>query len=493
TGVVTVALSDQLNTLDTLTSTAASGSGAERVRTLIFNTLVRKDAQFNYTGELAKDITFSDDGLAVKMTLRDSVKFHNGKPFTSSDVKYTFDQLFASNSFKAKAFSERVGDQTEQYIKSMDFPDDKSVIFNLNKPSYRHKLLANLVAIPIIPEGSVSEQATKPTGTGPYKFISYDSGQNIVEFEAFDDYWEGAPKIKRLRVKVLRDASSLQAELQNGAVDIAPLPTSLTPDNINQFEKGGQVNVYKFDGSNIQYIGLNTTSPPLDDKRIRQAIAYAIDRNKIIQELLSNQAKIAYSILPPQSWAYSEGTKYEFDPEKAKKLLQEAGYKNQPIKFKYQAGNSAYNLYAQAIQSSLSNIGLNVQIETIDTSTLQQQLEQGQFQMNTGIWIGGNQDPIFLRDLFSTDYIPGKNARCCNRGRYSNPQVDLLLTNAINELDPQKAKEFYIKAWDLISQDVPLIPLWYPSNIVITSKRIGNIQMNASGDWSFIKNATLAQ
>src|SRR5262249_21781498 len=145
-----------------------------------------------------------------------------------------------------------------------------------------------------------------------------------------------------------------------------------------------------------------------------------IDREKIIKDLLFGQGRIAHSILPPESWAFSPGTQYSYDPAKAKQLLKEAGYNNEPIVFKYGAQNAAVNQYSQVIQSALADVGLNVQIETLDVGTIREQLKQGQFQMYTGIWIGGNQDPIFLKDLFSTGKIPGEGVACCNRGRYSN-------------------------------------------------------------------------
>ena len=231
---------------------------------------------------------------------------------------------------------------------------------------------------------------------------------------------------------------------------------------------------------------------PLNDVKIRQAIGFAIDRDKIIKELLSGQAKIAYSVLPNASWAYSPGIQYNFDPARSKQLLQEAGYKNEPIKFKYAAANAAFGQYAQAIQNSLTEVGLNVQIETLDPGTLREQLKLGQFQINTGVWIGGNQDPIFLKDLFTTGRIPGENVSCCNRARYSNPDVDRLIDQAINEIDRSRAKELYIQAWSQISSDLPLLPLWYPANMVVANRRIGNIKISPSGDWTFIKDITVS-
>jgi ABC-type oligopeptide transport system substrate-binding subunit len=119
------------------------------------------------------------------------------------------------------------------------------------------------------------------------------------------------------------------------------------------------------------------------------------------------------------------------------------------------------------------------------------QVAQGQFQMNTGIWIGGNQDPIFLRDLFTTGKIPREGVSCCNRWRYSNPEVDRALESAYSEQDREKAKVLYQRAWELVSNDLPLMPLWYPSNIVVANKRIGNIKISPSGDWTFIKDLTV--
>jgi peptide/nickel transport system substrate-binding protein len=489
TEFVTVALPESFSTLDTLTTTA-SDAAAERIRGLVFNSLVRKDQNFDYVGELASDIQTSEDGKTITFILRDGVKFHNGKAFTSADVKYTFDKLFESNGYKSGAFFDTVDKKRVPHIVSLETPDPKTVVFSVAKPALKNQLLSNLVAIPIIPEGTAEKQKDSPVGSGPFKFVRFDPSQNIVELESHADYWEGAPKISKLRIKTVTDASSLQAELQTGGVDIAPNPSNMPPDALKALESLPNLQLLQFDGSNIQYVGLNTQSPPLDNVRVRQAVGYSIDREKLIRELLSGQATIAHSILPSASWAYSTGVEYSFDPAKAKQLLQESGYKGEPIKFKFSAGNAAFNNYAQAIQNSLKDVGLNVQIEQLDPGTLRQQLAQGQFQMNTGVWIGGNQDPIFLKDLFSSSRIPGEGVACCNRSRYSNPDVDQLLEQAINETDRSRAKELYQQAWNIISRDLPLFPLWYPANMIVANKRIGNVKISPSGDWTFLKDIT---
>ena len=487
---VTVALPESFSTFDTLT-TEKSDAAAERVRNLMFNSLVKKTETFDYTGELAKEIKTSGDGKAITFILRDNVKFHNGKPLTSADVKYTFDELFRSKGYKSFAFFDPGKSGSTPHITSIETPDQQTVVFNIQRPALKNQLLSNLVAIPIVAEGTAENQKSQPIGSGPFKFVAFDPSQNTVDLESFADYWEGAPPVKKLRLKTVTDASALQAELQTGGVDLAPNPTNLPPDSLKQLASLPNLKVEQFDGSNIQYVGFNTKSPPLDNPKIRQAIGYAIDREKIIRELLGGQAKIAHSILPSGSWAYTSGTQYNYDPAKAKQLLEEAGYKSQPITFKYASGNAAYSSYAQAIQSMASDAGLNVQIETLDPNTIRENLAKGQFQMNTAVWIGGNQDPIFLRDLFTTGKIPGEGVSCCNRSRYSNPEVDKLLDEATNEVDREKAKALYVKAWDLISKDLPLLPLWYPANMVVANKRIGNIKISPSGDWTFIKDITV--
>jgi len=518
-GAVTVALPEKFTALDTLTTTASDAS-AERIRTLLFNSLVKKDENFDYVGELASTITPSADGLKITFTLRDGIKFHNGKDLTSADVKYTFDQLFAANGYKAGAFFDTVPDTDAKapastpaansnanpsakagevktkrvaHITSVETPDAKTIVFGIARPSLRTLFLANLVAIPVIPEGSAAQQKDNPVGTGPFKFASFDASQNIVELAANDLYWDGAPKFPKLRIKTVPDANSLQAELQTGGVDIAPNPSNLPPDMLKALGSSGDLKIDQFEGSNIQYLIFNVTSPPLDKVKVRQAIGYAIDRDRIVKDLFGGQATVASSILPSKSWAFAPGHEYKFDPEMAKRLLKEAGYNNTPVNFRYGAGNAATNQFAQVIQSSLADVGLNVQIETLEVNVIRQQLAQGQFQMYTGIWIGGNSDPIFLKNLFATSMIPSSTVPCCNRGRYSNPEVDKLLEDAANSTDKAQAKQLYGKAWDIISNELPLLPLWYPSNIVISNKRIGNVKMSGSGDWGFLKDVTVAQ
>lgn len=497
--VVTIVTSDSFSGLDTL-STTGTDAAADRIRTLMFNSLVKKNEKFEYVGDLAKEIKISDDNLGVTFLLQDNVKFHNGKPLTATDVKYTLDSLFQANGYKAGSFYDTVADETDPekkktirtaHITGMEIPDSKTLVIKVARPALVNQLLSNLVTIPIIPEGTIEQQKTAPLGTGAFKFVKFDQVNNLVELEAYPEYWEGAPKIQKLNVRTVTDANSLQAEFQSGRVDIAPNPSNFSADTYNSLKQNPNLQVVQTEGSNVRYIGFNVQNKPISDVNLRQAIAYAIDREKIINDLLSGQAKVAHSILPESSWAFSPGTKYTFDPAKAKQLLQQSGYKGEIIKFKVAAGNTAISQYAQVIQNSLKEVGINAEIETLENNTLLEQLAKGQFEMNTSQWVGGNQDPIFLRDLFASNETPEKKKNGRNRSRYTNPDFDKIVQEAVDTVDKARALELYTKAQEIVSRDLPLFPLWYPSNMVVASKRIGNIKINPSGDWGFVKDLTV--
>ena len=498
-GPFVIALGDNIRTIDPIGSPSVDAA-SERVRTLMFNSLVKKNEKFDYVGELASDVKRSDDNLTFTFTLRDGVKFHDGRPFTSADAKYTLDLVFSSTFAKSASFYEGTGAERKSYIKSVEAPDARTLVVTTTKPWTG--LLPNLVPVAIIPKDSYATQKDHPLGTGPFKFVSYDSSQQVVDLQANPDYWDGAPHIPVVRVRVIADTNALQAELRSGRVDIAPLPTSLSPDAIKLLGQDPKLQVIQFTGSNLNLLTINCSQPPLNEVRVRQAIAYAVDREGMIRDLLLGQGKIAHSILPEESWAYHAGQQYSFDPAMAKKLLDEAGLRDpdgdgpqlrfaKPVVFKVSGSSVAAKNYAGVIQNYLKNVGLPVTIETAELNTLFDELRRGNFQMFYGQWVGGNQDPIFFKDLFATSEIPTETRASRNRSRYSNKELDAMIDEAVNTFDREKAKLLYERIQAIVTRDVPVLPLWYQANIVIAQKNVGNIKVDASGDWGFMKNVTV--
>lgn len=491
-----IVLSDNIKTIDPIGSPSVDAA-SERVRVLMFNSLVKKNEQFDYVPELASNIQRSEDELTFTFTLRDGVTFHDGRPFTSADAKYTLDTVLANTFAKSASFFEGAGANRKAYVKSVEAPDARTLVITLNSPWTG--LLPNLVPIAIIPKDSYESQKTHPLGTGPFKFKSYDQSQQVVDLEANPNYWDGAPQMAGLRARVISDSNAMQAELQSGRVDLAPLPTSLSPDAIKALGSHPNLAVHQFIGSNVNLLTFNTREAPLDNVKVRQAIAHAIDREGMIRDLLLGQGKIAHSILPESSWAYTPGQTYNFDPARAKQLLDEAGLRDpdgdgpqmrigKPIVFRISGSSAPARQYAAVIQNYLKDVGLPVSIEATEFNVMLEFVRRGQYQMNYGQWVGGNQDPIFYRDLFATSEIPTETRASRNRSRYSNSELDQILNQAANTYDHAIAKPLYARAQEIVSRDVPVLPLWYQANMVIAKKNVGNINVNASGDWGFVKD-----
>jgi peptide/nickel transport system substrate-binding protein len=510
-------------TLDPLDGTDAS---SERLRQLMFNSLLKKNEKFEYVGDLASDYQISDDGKTVTFKLHDGVTFHDGKTLTSADAKYTLDTLLHADpknmKKKAAPFFETAatahdasansnsnsGAQTganaggsQPYITSVEAPDPLTLVIHLRKPW--SSLLGNLVSVPVIPQGSADAQKQHPVGSGPFKFVNYDESQQVVDLAAFDNYWQGAPQIKELRIRAILDANTLQAELQSGNVDIASGASNLTPDSFKFLGQDSNLQVKQFPGANIVYLGFNCEHAPLDNVKVRQAIAYAVDRESIVRDLMLGQARTANSILPENSWAYDAGQKYTYDPQRAKQLLDEAGFRDpdgdgpqmrfaKPLSFKISSGNAATSQFAGVIQNSLKSIGVPVEIESLETNTLIPQLSNGQFDLTTLRWVGGNQDPVFLRDLFHSSEIPTPARTAArNRGRYRSQEFDHVIDEAVNTLDRDKAKALYSQTQQIISRDLPMLPLWYPDIMVVARKGVENIRVDPSNDYSFLRSVTV--
>ena len=184
----------------------------------------------------------------------------------------------------------------------------------------------------------------------------------------------------------------------------------------------------------------------------------------MIRDLLLGHGKIAHSVLPEESWAYSTGQTYAFDPAKAKELLDEAGLKDpdgdgpqmrfrKPLVYKVSGSNASGKAYAGVIQNYLKNVGVPMTIETAELNTLFAEVRRGNFQISYGQWVGGNQDPIFYKDLFATSEIPTETRASRNRSRYSNKELDALLDEAVNTFDRERAKQLYTQIQEIVSRD----------------------------------------
>lgn len=370
---------------------------------LIYDTLVVKNDKFDFVPSLAERIDESDDHKTFTFHLRQGVTFHNGKALTSADVKYTFDSIL-SPATKSPIRG------TVEKITSIETPDASTVIFRASEPYYT--FIGNLPAVGIIPEGAGADLINAPLGSGPYRFISYKEG-DVIQLEANADYWGGAPNIPSVRVKVVTDNSTRQAELMSGEVDMA-YNAQFDPETVRALGERSDMQVVIGNGGNIGYLGLNTTSVSLlANPKIRQAVACAIDREVIIHRLLRDQARKANAILPPEQWAYNaDVTDYGHDPERAKQLLDEAGYPDPDgegrrarlqLSFLTTTTQLSRNI-ASIMQDQLRRVGIELELLSLESATMFDRLSKAQYDLYYLIGLGFNQSTDVFQFVYHSRF-----------------------------------------------------------------------------------------
>src|SRR5215472_16170446 len=248
-------------------------------------------------------------------------------------------------------------------------------------------------------------------------------------------------------------------------------------------------------GTRLAYLAFNLRDPILGNVQVRQAIAYALDRQPMIKYLWRNQAQPARSILPVQSWAYNGAVPaYEHDPEKARQLLDAAGYSAvNGVRFHITMKTSTdpnTRMMVAVMQQQLREVGIALDIRSFEFATFFSDVQHGAFQMYGLRWIGGNEDPDIFEYAFHSSKFPPNGA---NRSHYSNPQVDALIDQARREVDPAKRKPLYTEVQQILAQDLPYVNLWYLDNVLVRSNRVRGIKLNPAGNFDFLKTAELVE
>ena len=472
-GEMAVMLEKRIETFDPRVS---SDTAVERMRQLMFNGLTRKDDKFNAVPDLAEKFESSPDYKTFTFYLRPNVKFHNRHALSAADVKYTFETMLAPGFQSAK----RADLERDRVSVETDTADPLKVTLHCENPC--PGLANTIVPIGIIPEGTSTEQAKRPVGTGPFKFESYTEDQEVV-LTSFDEYFEGAPSIKRLAVRIIPDNSTRESELTKGSVDLA-INADFDPVTVETLQKTSGLKTEVTKGTNITHLGVNLQDPILKDRRIRQALAYSIDRESIIRDVLRGQAFPAQSVLPPSQWAYEPNVAdYKYDPDRAKRLLAEAGKSSMKLSLKTSPVSVSRKI-GEAIQEQMRRVGVEIELQSLERQKLTQDMTEGNFQLYLNTLVGGNQNPDIFRLVYSSGAIPPNGQ---NRSRYVNPQVDKLVEEA-RTATRERSKEIFSQVQKILAEDLPQIYLWYPATVVIYRDRISNVKVDPSGDWSAIRN-----
>jgi peptide/nickel transport system substrate-binding protein len=454
----------------------ATDGTTQRIDRLIFSGLVTRDAQMNLHGDLAESWE-TPDPLTYVFHLKKGVKFHDGRPVTSRDVKATIEYMMdpANKSPKRGSFN---------MIASIEAPDAETVIFRLKEPYASFLWNMEKSAVGIVPAGAGMEFSKKPVGSGPFQFVSQAQDDAVVLRR--NGATEGSQKIDSVRFRVVPDAIVRALELRKGSADVEM--SSLSPDMVPVLAKRPELEVTEEAGTNFAYLGVNLEDPILAKKEVRQALAYAIDRETLVKYLLHGQARLASGILPPNHWAYEgDVKKYVYDPAEAERLLDVAGFPRgadgvrMQLTLKVSTQEQA-RLIAAALQDQWKKVGVALEVRPLELATLLADLDKGNFQLSYSIWVGANNDPDIFDLVFSSKKIP-PNGR--NRGRYRNARVDELITQIRGEMDQSKRKELCSEIQKILAEELPYVPMWYVDQVSVHRKEL-DVELTPTGDFDFL-------
>jgi peptide/nickel transport system substrate-binding protein len=456
----------------------ATDSQSQRIDGLLFSGLLERDNQMNLHPSLAESWD-TPDPLTYVFHLRRGVRFHDGRPLTAVDVKATFEFIRIPTNKSPKRGALRM-------VNSIEAPDEYSVIFHLSEPYASFPLNLIPSAIGIVPANAGPDFSRHPIGSGPFCFVQQSQDEDVV-IERNSDYASSAPQLTRVRFRIVPDAIVRALELRKGSADLEM--SSLSPDIIPVLARQPDLAVTERSGTNLTYLSFNLEDPALAHRELRQALALATDRESLIRYLLHGEAKIANGVLPPELWAAEPDlTNYPFDPAKAEKLLDTAGFPRQKsgvrlhLTLKCSTEEQA-RLIGAALQEQWRRVGVELELRPLELATLFSDVSKGNFQISYQRWVGANTDPDFLEYAFSSKRFPPDGA---NRGHYRNPRVDALTDQIRVEMNQEKRKLLCSEVQKILAEDLPYLTMWFNDVISVHRRALGAIDLSPTGDYNFL-------
>ncbi|HUE42435.1 MAG TPA: ABC transporter substrate-binding protein [Candidatus Sulfotelmatobacter sp.] len=463
----------------------ATDAASQHIDGLLFSSLLERDAQMNLHGDLAESWETPDPTTWV-FHLRKDVRFNDGRLVTSADVKSTFDFIRtpANKSAKRGAF---------RLVTSIDAPDPATIVFHLKEPYASFPINLVRPTTGIVPANAGTDFGRKLTGSGPFQFVSQTQDDEVI-VERNPKFSGTAPKLERVRFRIVPDAIVRALELRKGSGDIEI--SSLTPDIIPVLAKQPALALTDRPGTNFTYLGVNLEDPILKRREVRQALAYATDREALVQYLQHGQARVAAGILPPNHWAYEPNvTQYSLDTARAEKLLDEAGLPRgaNGIRFAITLKTSTdeqFRVLGSALQEQWRGVGVDLELRPLEFATVLSDAIKGNFQLNLLRWVGANNDPDIFEFVFSSKRFPPDGA---NRGHYRNPRVDVLTDQIRVEMDQAKRRALCSEVQKILADDLPYLPLWFTDATSVHRRSLGPFELSPTGDFDFLARLTAAQ
>jgi peptide/nickel transport system substrate-binding protein len=472
----------------------ASDSASHNIAGMVYNGLVKYDKDMNIVGDLAESWDITAKGLVITFHLRKGVKWHDGQPFTSADVLYTYQVTVDPKTPTAYA-------EDFKAVKKAEVLDDYTFRVTYEKPFAPALISWSSSILPrhLLSGTDITQSPLKrhPIGTGPYKFKEWVAGQKIV-LVSNSDYFEGRPYIDGQITRIIPDTATMFLELraQNlGMMGLTPLQYTRQTEN-NLFKNN--FNKYRYLSFAYTYLGYNLKNPLFTDKRVRQAISYAINKEEIISGVLLGLGKPATGPYKPGSWAYNDKVQnYNYNPQKARELLREAGWTKlnsdgvlekdgKPFVFEIvtNQGNETRQKCAEIIQRQLADIGIMVKIRILEWSAFVTNfINKRRFDAVILGWTIP-LDP----DAYDVWHSSKTKPEELNFISYNNPEADKVLENGRSIFDQKERKKYYDRFQEILAEDQPYTFLYVPDALVITHNRFRGIEPAPIGlEYNFIK------
>ncbi|WP_339149375.1 MULTISPECIES: glutathione ABC transporter substrate-binding protein [unclassified Sutcliffiella] len=436
----------------------------------VYETLVMTNKDMEIEPLLATEWQQLDE-VTWEFSLKEGVSFHDGTPFNAEAVKVTFDRVLDPGTGSPQR-------EKLSMIKEIEIVDEYTVHMHLDYP------YAPLLSILASNEGSIiSPKVIKekedslsqhPVGTGPFIFESWNTGQDITLVKN-PSYWGQEPNLDEVVFKVVPEDATRLALIETGEAHVSD---QVPVTELDRIEKSNSMSLYRTEGLGVEYIGFNIESKAVNDVRVRKAISHAIEREAILKGVYNNVGTIANSAMSPKVFGYSENIKaYEYDINKAKKLLKEAGYKDGLSLNLLTSDRKERINMAEVIQSQLKGIGVDVSIQVLEYGAYLEMIDKGDHDLFIGGWGNATGDGDYNQyNLFHTasQGPPG------NHFYYSNEEVDTIIEDAREEMDQEKRKELYEKAMQIQMDDAVYVPIRNYEHLAVYTKGVEGIWLNAS-------------
>ncbi len=487
-GTVVAAIDNDPPTLNPGTSTDyATGEIAAKV----YESLVWLDLESTPQPSLATTWEATPDGKTYRFRLREGVTWHDGKPFTAADVKFTFEEVLGK-------LHPRMASVLKSLGATIETPDDFSVIFNLQRGYAPFLVQMTVFDAPILPkhlfEGTnipAAPASQAPVGTGPFKFVEWNRGANI-RLARNENYWDKPkPYLAEVVFQIVPQGANRSAGLQTGELDVVSDFYMPKPDLPRLMRDPKLQNRQGINIPAIWFAMFNTKEGPFAKKEVRQAVAMAVDRPRLVQQVMRGIARPGVGAFGDGfKWLVNEDVtydkKYPLDPAKAKALLQQAGYDGKPVRMVFDAARPQLRSEAQIIRENLKAIGMEVQLEPLERSVMLDRVyAKRDFDITLQSFFSAGDPAIGYTRLYVTTTSGTNN----NASGYSNPKVDSLLTEAATAPDRDKRAALYKELQVILNEDLPSLVLFDEETVNVATKRVTGLwtSIDARDRWAGVR------